>query len=132
MKFELRPPLILFHDSRPGQHATLFGPHGQKFPFRNDASSFKDAHAQFTWAFEGEVADGDKVVFATTDREVIGRVEGNVIHVEIPAHGQEVVVHDVEDKPVAASHMPLPSIASILQPPYPRSRPRPVPMKRPR
>ena len=68
-----RGGLISFSSDFPGNHATMFGPNGEKLAFRADASSFNDAARSYTWAFDvGPVVDGDTFVFATVDKTVVG------------------------------------------------------------
>lgn len=120
MNFELRPPFIIFHDNKPGQHATLFV-NGKKAPFCNGMSSFNDEYQTYAWAFETHVKDGDIVTFATSDREIVGAVVGKeiVIHGHRPGTG---------DKPQVTTT----SLDQILNPPYPPPRLRPMPLRRPR
>jgi hypothetical protein len=136
MKFILKPPLIFFHDDRPGQHATLFASNGQKFPFRSDMCSFKDAHADYTWAFEGQLVEGDRIVFATSDREVVGRVREGKIELDAPSVGSVPnpgVVRNEADKPIAdAKAQRTMTLGEVFQPPYSRSHPRPIAMPRPK
>lgn len=76
MRFDVRGDLLVFSDDRPGQHATMFEPLGRKLKFRADASSFDDAAQRYEWAFElaDPLRDGDRFIFATVDREVVGVV----------------------------------------------------------
>lgn len=83
MRFEIQPPFVLVHDSKPGSHATLFGTHSDRYgkgvvryPFRSDQSHFSDAETRYSWAFEATPADGEVLVFATSDRELVGEVHG--------------------------------------------------------
>lgn len=69
-RFQLSPPYITFHDIIAGSHATLFGPHGQKLPFRGDLSLFNDRESKYAWVFEGTADPGERIVFATSDRTV--------------------------------------------------------------
>lgn len=82
MKFEARSGLILFSDDRPGSHVTMFVSSG-KLPFRMDVSSFDDRECRYTWGFElaAPIKEGKRFVFATADREVVGRVVGEKIEV---------------------------------------------------
>ncbi len=130
MRFEQRSPLIIFHDNAPGEHATLFGPNGLKLPFRGEESAFNNALRTFAWAFEGTVIDGDSIVFATTDREVVGKVHGLDIEVEIPERGS--VLRDEENRPFGIAGDLLPPMEVLLDAPHQRSRPRPIPMPKPR
>jgi hypothetical protein len=137
MNFIWKPPLIFFHDDRPGQHATMFAPNGQRFPFRSDFSSFKDAHADYTWAFEGHITEGDRIVFATSDREVIGRVREGKIELDAPgteeAPRQQHVVRNESAKPIADSGAQRTmTLQEVFHPPYSRSYPRPIMMPRPK
>jgi SAM-dependent methyltransferase len=75
MRFEIRDGLVLFHDEQPGSHAMLYGPKGARYPFRDDASRFNDGERRYAWAFEGTPRAGDKIVFTTSDREVVGIVD---------------------------------------------------------
>lgn len=133
MGFVFKPPLILFHDDRPGQHATLFAPNGQRFKFRDDQSSFKDAHSDYTWAFEGHLDEGDRIVFATSDREVVGRLQNGEIITEARVDTRSLVVRNEEAQPVASpgAHRSM-AVTEIVASPFPRSRPRPIPMPRPK
>lgn len=86
MKFSLRSNLIFFTDSLPGNHATLFStssPGGTKFPFSGDDSLFDNIARSFTWAFRTShpLKEGEEVVFAVSDRAVLGRVIGSEIRV---------------------------------------------------
>lgn len=110
MRFELRPPFVFFHDDKPGQHATLFATHERfgkgvvRYPFRGDLSSFDDATSQYAWAFEaqniGEHVRGELLVFATADREIVGRVEvdGNITILAV--HPLGLSVYRFSDKPI--------------------------------
>ena len=74
MRFEITDHLILFHDTRPGEHATLFH-NGMRVPFRGDESRFNDSTRRYAWAFAlPTLAAGDVLAFATADREAIGVV----------------------------------------------------------
>lgn len=75
MKFAQKSGYVFFHDDRPGQHATLFGPSGEKLPFAGEASSFDDANRRYAWAFTGTVPPDGRLVFATADREVVGTLQ---------------------------------------------------------
>lgn len=129
MRFEIRPPnLVVFHDSKPGEHATLFAADGSRLPFVSEDSKFSDARREYAWAFQGRPQVGDRIVFATADREVAGIVQaGGVVALEVPVMGA-VERGEEDDKPLDLGV--LPSVAELLSPPYPRSRPRPVPMAR--
>jgi hypothetical protein len=76
-RFESRPPYVIFHDDKPGQHATLFGGGGRRFIFCGEASSFDDRACRYAWAFEGEARPGEQLVFATEDREVAGTIDSD-------------------------------------------------------
>ena len=128
MRFEIRPGLVVFHDEQPGEHATMFGPHGQKFIFRPDASHFSDSAKKYAWAFEGHLEHGDRVVFATSDREIVGRLDDDEIKLDIPEGS--VVAYDKARKPLIATDNPIRTIEELLSPPYPRSKPRPIPIIR--
>ena len=67
---------ILFSDDKPGNHATLFGPTGKKLAYRADMSVFEDDARRYSWGFEYDLplVAGDRFVFATADREVVGEV----------------------------------------------------------
>lgn len=96
MRFDVEASLIRVHDNRPGQHATLFGPDGKARPFRPADSAFNDRNSKYMWAFEGSARDGDRLVFATADREA-------VFIVGVPGTTQPPVGEAVErdgDKPV--------------------------------
>ena len=107
----------------------MFGPAGQKFAFRDDQCSFSDANSDYSWAFEGVVKDGDRIVFATSDREVAGRVHGDQIDCEGIVN---IVARDNTTKQPVASPGRLMPLEEILNPPHPSSRPRPVPLARPK
>lgn len=86
MKFERRPGFVVFHDTRPGQHAQMRGPRGVMI-YRDEASSFDDRASRYAWAFEwaGEPNEGDEFVFSTTDRQVRGEAKcGGAIEIEKP------------------------------------------------
>lgn len=107
MRFELQPPFVLVHDSKPGMHATLFGTHtlyGKgvvRYPFRGDASKFDDATSTYVWAFEANPADGELLVFATSDREVIGEAQPHVGAVSAyTTHPHGLQVYRFEGKPI--------------------------------
>lgn len=99
---------VLFSGSKPGNHATMFGPKGEKLSFRSDMSSFDDAARTYTWGFEyeGEIADGDLFVFATADYEEAGRgsagevetvLDGVFVEREKDGKPHRVIVFDVND-----------------------------------
>lgn len=74
MRFEITPSLIIFHDERPGEHATMFH-NGKRVPFNDNASSFDDGARRYAWAFDRPVlASDDILAFATADREVFAMV----------------------------------------------------------
>ena len=127
MRFDLRPPLIIFHDDRPGQHATMFAADGRRLLFRGDVSHFNDAERRYAWAFEGAARHGDTIVFATSDREVVGKVVGELVQIA-PADTGGVSRRD--DKPLDLTGSLLPTVEALLAPPHPRPRPRPVPLVR--
>jgi hypothetical protein len=128
VRFEIRPPFIVFHDDKPGQHAVLYASDDRRFPFCDEASSFSDVRREYAWAFEGAVAEGDHVVFTTSDREVVGRVRGDEIVVgEVSG---VVSARDEGRAPIVEVGAPFPLVASLLQPPHPPSPSRPVPMPR--
>lgn len=112
MRFEIRPPHVVFHDTKPGQHAQLsvsrVGQAVVNYPFNGNASSFSDKKKQYAWAFDGDVQNGDQVVFSTEDRSVMGTVVNGAIELE----GAEKA-----GKPKASSK---------------EERPRPTPMKAPK
>jgi hypothetical protein len=74
MRFEIKPPFVIFHDDKPGSHAMLHGPQGVRYPFRNDASCFDDNEKRYAWAFEGSPSPGDRLTFTTSERRVDGVV----------------------------------------------------------
>lgn len=82
-RFEIRPPFIIFHDNKPGQHAALSVGNIQ-LAYRSDASSFDDANRAYAWGFEGTVKDGDRLVFSTDDHIITGVVHGTSIDIEQP------------------------------------------------
>lgn len=97
-RFVVRNGLIIIQDVEPGQHATLFGPHGEKLPFRGDQSLFDDAKKRYSWVFDGAVSsEGDRFVFATADRAAAGTWMTDKFEV-VDAHG--VVVRGEGGKPV--------------------------------
>lgn len=86
MRFEIRNGLVLFHDEKPGSHAMLHirrSHNDVRFPFRNDASSFHNATSRYAWAFEGTPHAGDKLVFTTSDREILGVVDDGGLTVTV-------------------------------------------------
>jgi hypothetical protein len=138
MKFEIRTvgdkTVIVFHDVRPGSHATMFANNGQRLPFRDDVSHFSDAKGEYAWAFEGEARVGDVVVFATADREVVGRVvdEDGGVHIKIQPANRSDVARNESDKPVELAGALLPPVSALLEPPHPKGRPRPIALPRPK
>lgn len=75
MRFELQGSYVFYHDEIPGNHATLFNQSGEKLIFVGDASRFDDGAHHYTWAFLANGAvSGERVCFATTEREIVGRV----------------------------------------------------------
>ncbi len=122
MRFEIRSPFIIFHDNMPGEHATMFSPSGHKLPFASDESAFSDRNRDYAWAFEGVVMDGD--------REVVGKVCGLDVEVEVPERGS--VLRDADNKPLGIAGDLLPPMEVLLDAPHQRSRPRPIPMPKPR
>jgi hypothetical protein len=102
MKFEIKPPYILFHDDKPASGVTLHV-QGDSLPFCGDASSFSDAEKSYSWAFEGKAKEKDYVVFTASDREVSGIVKGGeivaAVEVEPDTHAPTVV----EEQPAAVA-----------------------------
>jgi len=143
VKFEERHPYVVFHDDRPGQHATMFAG-GTRLEFCGNASYFSDRDRQYSWAFLGSVSATATLIFATEDREVIGNLAGEVqeamlgefVHREAgkPFRLKEVFARAVswDDAPGA--------VAPVLSAPGPLRarkealglRPRPIPMPRPK
>ncbi|MDO8630127.1 MAG: hypothetical protein Q7R41_06500 [Phycisphaerales bacterium] len=124
----------------------MFGPDGKKFFFRGDLSFFDDAKGVYAWCFEGEVWDGNKIVFATSDRQIEGMVIDGAIVIQ---SAEPVILRGVEGKPLGdgtpgtplspaavASAAEKESRAAVavaskaMEPPHPRMRPRPIPMPR--
>ena len=68
--------LVLLSSDQPGNHATMYGPSGHRLHFRADACAFSDAARSYTWAFQwsGAFVSGQRFVFATSDRQVVGEV----------------------------------------------------------
>jgi hypothetical protein len=129
MRFEIRPPFIIFHDDKPGEHATLFAANGQKLPFRGDESSFNNARREYAWAFEGTVKEEDRIVFASSAHEVVGQMfHGGIVIERYPM--MRGVEHDVTNKPTHVTGELLPQVEAVLELPHPPSRPRPIPMTR--
>jgi hypothetical protein len=115
MRFERRPQHVIFHDDKPGAHATMFSPSGGKFPFDGEASSFRDDLKEYCWAFvvSETLKEGDRIIFATADREIGGIVRADNV---IDATGVNGEVVREGDKPQhLADYNP---------------RPRPIPMYR--
>jgi hypothetical protein len=78
MKFEIKPPHIIFHDSTPGEGVTLHV-NGNSLLLNGDASSFSDAEKSYAWAFDGTAKEGDIVVFDAVDRTAWGIVKGGEV-----------------------------------------------------
>lgn len=81
MRFELKTTIIVFHDNKPGECAMMFC-NGCALTFRPDLSTFNDGSRIYSWAFEGQVGEGDTIVFATKDREVTGVLQGRTLVVQ--------------------------------------------------
>lgn len=102
MSFFVRPGLVVFVSDEPGAHATLFLD-GERLHFRGDASSFDDEKRKYEWAFDHAqpLQDGQRFVFATADRAVVGAVSdgaamvavGSWVHVVRDGDGKPVRVH---------------------------------------
>ncbi len=122
MRFEIRSPsLVVFHDDKPHQHATMFGPDGVNFLFRGDLSSFNDRKHEYAWVFEGIISDGDRVVFASSDHDpVIGIVDGLDVTHEVD--------HDAGHDGGKPTRMLVLPVAELLAPPFQESAPRPIPL----
>ena len=82
--FEIRDGVIIFRDSSPGSYVKMFKVGDETCcPYRSDLFIFDDKKRAYEWAFDLAVAPqpGDRFVFATADRHVIGVVEEDGIHV---------------------------------------------------
>lgn len=97
--------LILVSDSRPGNYASLFLD-GTKLPFRGDISAFDDVRKTYTWVFGNatQTKNGVYVIFATSNREIVGEVRGEEIHrtkkvgrIARSGDGEPLYVERVED-----------------------------------
>jgi hypothetical protein len=110
MRFEQRERYIVFHDDKPGSHATMFSPTGNKMLFDGNESSFRDDRREYAWAFvlETPLKDGDRIIFATADREIGGLVRTNGIEIvgvssEVARAGdkpQELEDHNPRPRPI--------------------------------
>lgn len=129
MNFDILPMLISFHDTRPGEHATLLC-NGERLLFRGDLSKFSDEKQSYLWVFEGWVAEGDRVTFVTNDREVSGVVCGRTIVVDGANNTVGADAETVSVFPAAAPAVDLPTIEQVLSSANPRAPLRPVPLKR--
>ncbi|TAL40821.1 MAG: hypothetical protein EPN91_12275, partial [Salinibacterium sp.] len=92
MRFEKRGGLVFFRDVRPGNHAMLMVD-GQNLPARGDKSEHAFDRGEYAWAFEHSdvLHYGQRFVFRTDDREVVGEVIGGEIRVE-PSVGFDVLL----------------------------------------
>lgn len=102
-RFVVEPHLIVVHSDEPGSHVTLFGPDGQKLPFRMDASAFDDKAKRYRWAFtfDGAFRPGDLFVFATVDRDVAGQVKDGGIVTKRSWWPRSLVLRDDDGKPIS-------------------------------
>ena len=124
MNFEIKPTLVAFHDTRPGEYATMLC-NGNRLNFRGDLCFFNNEKKQFTWVFEGWINEGDKVAFVTSDREITGVVCGHQVIIDGSNGGI------VEAAPPPVPECDLPSVEILLSTPNPRSPIRPVPLPKP-
>lgn len=109
MRFELQGQRVTYVDSQPGEHATLFGPDGERALFDNEHSRFDDSVRQYAWAFNlpTELLEDERVTFATADREVTGvRRAGWIVVVPYPLPVNRVAVGVDAGKPLALSRRP--------------------------
>lgn len=73
MRFELRPPHILYHDEHPYKNVAVSTPRGDCL-FDLNASSFDDGNRRYTWAFIGNAYEGETIIFSSVEVEVVGTV----------------------------------------------------------
>jgi SAM-dependent methyltransferase len=74
MKFEIRPPYVFYIDHQPRSNVRLSVMDKEPFEFVDGASVFNDAQSQYRWAFKGQFAAGDRLVFTASNCRVEGEV----------------------------------------------------------